>query len=92
MSKTNERITLPVFGGIIIDLVHDASNPDDIRTGGYIIAQELEEQGDDSPEAMGAIHGLTSMILACACAGVDVKSPAFLEAIKTTSETIANRF
>lgn len=34
---------------------------------------------------------IESFILACACAGVDVESPAFLEAIETTIDAIGNQ-
>jgi len=37
-----------------------------------------------------AINGLESLILAHACAGIDVASPAYLEGIETAVEAIAN--
>jgi len=57
-----------------------------------------ESQAEDSPEseeealgrvqANAAIDGMESLILACACAGVDVKSPQFVEAIETAIDAI----
>jgi len=37
-----------------------------------------------------AIDGLESLILAHACAGVDVESPAYIEGVETAVEGIAN--
>ena len=37
-----------------------------------------------------AIDGLESLILAHACAGIDVESPAYVEGIETAVEAIAN--
>ncbi|MFH1265215.1 MAG: hypothetical protein ABIK89_05765, partial [Planctomycetota bacterium] len=37
-----------------------------------------------------AIDGLESLILAHACAGVDVESPAYVEGIETAVDAVAN--
>ena len=37
------------------------------------------------------IDGLEALVLAHACAGVDVESPAYIEGIETAVEVIANR-
>jgi hypothetical protein len=39
-----------------------------------------------------AIDGLESLILAHACAGVNVRSPAYLEGIETAVDAITNHF
>ncbi len=39
-----------------------------------------------------AIDGSESLVLACACAGVDIDSPEFVAAINTSIESIANKF
>ena len=36
------------------------------------------------------MHGIMSMILAHACAGIDIESPEYLEGIKTAIEASAN--
>jgi hypothetical protein len=45
---------------------------------------------DDFDMFNGAIDGLESMILAHACAGIDVSSPEYVEGIKTAYEACAN--
>ena len=48
---------------------------------------------DDTPPGfLDAVNGLESMILACACAGIEIQSPAFLEAIETTVDAINNNY
>lgn len=39
----------------------------------------------------GAIDAILSLILAHACAGIDIESPAYLEGIKTTFDAITNQ-
>lgn len=39
-----------------------------------------------------AIDGIESLVLAHACAGVDVQSPAYIEGIETAVDAIANSF
>ncbi len=80
-----ETFTLPVFD-ITLNLVHD-----DEGTSGSISAPDL--YGESPDEAFdAAIDAITSFILAAACAGIDVRSAAFLEAIETTVQTIWDRF
>jgi len=73
-----KKIELGVFGiEIQIHPIH-----------GTFITSNLHEEGeDDYNTAMDAIE---SMILAHAVAGVDVKSPAYLEGIETAVEACAN--
>ena len=40
----------------------------------------------------GMMHGLESMALACAVAGIDVESPAFQEAFETVLQTAEQQF
>ena len=72
-------ITLPCFG-IIIEVLDNAGK----------IASHLKGDGD-SPELTAATDAIESMILAHACAGVDVASPAYVEGIETTVETCWNK-
>lgn len=61
------------------------------EAGGGKIESDLRE-GSDEPtvEYAAAIDGLESLILAHACAGIDITSPAYLEGIETAVEAIAN--
>jgi len=43
-------------------------------------------------EYNAAIDGLESLILAHACAGIDITSPAYLEGIETAEAAIGNNF
>jgi hypothetical protein len=84
---TNEEekieIELPV-AGIKITL-----NEND--EGDYVgaIKSGLHEE-NETAEEKAAVDTLESFILACACAEIDIESPAFLCAIETTIEAIGN--
>ena len=91
MSKSQRvrRISLPCFG-VGIRLVFGA----DGRSRGGTIASDLHAGGRrpaDRPYD-AAVDGLEALLLADACAGVDVESPAYLEGIETAVEAITNRF
>jgi hypothetical protein len=81
-----KTITLSVFG-IIVNLTGD---------GGGAITSNLKETAIDSSDMYEvndyncAIDGIESMILAHACAGIDIESPAYLEGIETAVEGYAN--
>ena len=72
-------ITLPCFG-IIIETIDNAGT----------IASDLKSDGDN-PKLTAAMDAIESLILAHACAGVDVASPAYVEGIETTVETCWNK-
>jgi hypothetical protein len=82
------KITLPCYG-ITLTLVRENGVEE---PGSGSIASDLRE-----PEAAAnrrynaAVDGLESLILAHACAGVDVESPAYIEGIETAVDAIANR-
>lgn len=38
-----------------------------------------------------AVDGMLSLVLACACAGIDIETPAFIEAIETAVDAIGNQ-
>jgi len=65
-----KTIELRIFG-IVVAL--------DPHSGGAI-TDELHEEGEDNYNY--AMDGITSMILAHACAGVDIESPAYLKGIE----------
>jgi hypothetical protein len=72
-------ITLPCFG-IIIELIDNAGT----------ITSDLKGDGD-SPELIAAMDAIESLILAHACAGVDIASPAYIEGIETAVGTCWNK-
>ena len=91
-------IALGVYG-IVIAIGHE--DADGGRSGS--LTSDLHEGWEDnSPDSYNdedranidtynaTIDGIEAMILACACAGVDVTTPAFLEAIETAVEGAAN--
>lgn len=80
MSKPLE-ISLPVFG-IVITCAGKC---------GTITGPGLLDPG--APDTYNAaIDGILSLILAHACAGIDVRSPAYLEGIEVAVEAAGNRW
>ena len=81
------EIRLPCYG-IVVQLqeLPSAENP-----GSGTITSDLKQDltGDDD-EYLGAIDGLESLILAHACAGIDVTLPGYIEGVKTAVEAISN--
>lgn len=57
--------------------------------GNGSIVSDLRED-EDNEIYLAAIDGLESLILAHACAGIDIASPAYLEGVETAIEAIAN--
>lgn len=83
-------IELPCHG-IVVEL--NEVDPDDgDKLIGGIIHSDLPDLIGDAPLFNVAINTLESMILACACAGIDIKSPAFIEAIETVADKISNEY
>jgi hypothetical protein len=83
-------IRLPCYGITIrLDLKNTADSP-----GAGTIASDLKEPGKSAGDRCynAAVDGLESLILAHACAGVDVESPAYIEGIETAVEAIFNHF
>ncbi|WP_176331434.1 hypothetical protein [Burkholderia vietnamiensis] len=72
-------IKLPAFG-IVIDIG---------ANGGAAIMSDLHEE-DEPPEVKAAMDAVEAMVLAHAAAGIDVRSPAYLEGIDTAVEAIGN--
>jgi hypothetical protein len=44
----------------------------------------------NDPELLAVVDALESLILAHACAGLDISSPAYVEGLRTSLEAIAN--
>ena len=91
MSKRRTRtIRLPCFGiAVRIERTNTAQTP-----GAGTITSDLTGPSRTAAERLfnAAIDGLESLILAHACAGVDVESLAYVEGIETAVEAIANHF
>ena len=60
-------------------------------TGAGQISSDLRD-GEADIEYLAAVDALESIILAHACAGIDITSPAYLEGIEVAVEAIASRF
>ena len=83
-------IRLPCYGITIrLDRKNTAKTP-----GAGTITSDLKTPGKSAGDRLfnAAIDGLESLILAHACAGVDVESPAYVEGIETAIEATTNHF
>ena len=82
------QIRLPCFG-ITVHLDQE-STPDSPARGS--ITSQLKEPGRGTLVRAfnAAIDGLEALILAHACAGVDIASPAYIEGIETAVDAIGN--
>jgi hypothetical protein len=71
--------------GIVV-LVKDGS--------GTITSVDLKTQYHDKEDELynAAMDGIESLILAHACAGVDIESPEYIEGVKTAVEACANNY
>ena len=83
-------INLPCYG-IVIELDDGGGTiSSDLKS---FDTQEIEENFEDGDELAcyeAAIDALESLILAHACAGVDIESPAYIEGIETAEQAIGN--
>jgi hypothetical protein len=59
--------------------------------GSGMLTSNLKE-GDPVAEYNSAIDGLEALILAHACAGIDVAYPAYVSGVQTAVQEIANNF
>jgi hypothetical protein len=83
-------IRLPCFG---ITLQMARSNTT-AKPGSGTITSDLKEPARTAADRFynAAMDGLESLILAHACAGIDVTTPAYVEGIETAVEAIGNHF
>jgi hypothetical protein len=91
MSKRAVRtIRLPCFG-ITVRLVREgiAKTP-----GAGTITSDLRGPGKTAAQRQynAAIDGLEALVLAHACGGVDIETPAYLEGVETAVEAITNHY
>ncbi|MGD1053408.1 MAG: hypothetical protein ABR950_06215 [Candidatus Dormibacteria bacterium] len=84
------RIDMPCYG-ISVELGPPDPNHPGAYQGGALLS-ELSDDPELEGEEKGALIGVERMILACACAGIDVASPAFVEAVETVVEAIGNEY
>jgi hypothetical protein len=85
-----DTIRLPCFGITIrLDRRNSAR-----ESGAGAITSDLKVPGRTAADRLcnAAVDGIESLILAHACAGVDVTSPAYLEGVETAVEAVANHF
>lgn len=59
---------------------------------GTITSALTDDFDDQNLEYEAAINAVESLILSCACAGVDITSKKFIEAIDTTIDAIGNTY
>ena len=62
----------------------------DESPGSGTITSDLRDEGNENESFHAAVDGLESLILAHACAGIDVASAAYVEGVETAVEAIAN--
>jgi len=94
------RVILIPFYGMRLEL-HDvpdqqADNPATARpltTGSLISDLKCPHPVDDEADQAynDRVDGMEALILACACSGIDVASPAFVEAIETAYDAVSNQ-
>jgi len=74
-----KEIGLPCYGMVV--------RMDDENPGNGSVESDLHEGPGFPPPGIDAIE---SMVLAHACAGVDIESPAYIEGIETAVEAVMN--
>jgi hypothetical protein len=81
-------IRLPCLG-ITVRLVRESTAK---TPGAGAITSDVKAPGKTAAQRPynAAIDGLESLILAQACAGVDIETPAYLEGVETAVEAIFN--
>ena len=81
------KIQLPCFG-ITVTLARE--NGVDEPGSGSIVSDLRDPETAANRQYNAAIDGLEALILAHACVGVDVESPAYIEGIETAVEAVGN--
>lgn len=82
-----KRIELPCFK-IVVNLEMDEEG----RIDNGSISSDLHETGKGAKTFNAAMDGIESMILAHACAGIDIESPAYIEGIDTAVNACGENF
>jgi len=84
-----EEIKLPCYGIVVHT---DGEGAGSITSDLHDTLESNPELAETLDEYNAAIDGLESLILAHACAGIDITSPAYLEGIETAEAAIGNNF
>jgi hypothetical protein len=94
MKEKDIEIKIP-FGGIVLTIV-ETETEFGVSRGGSISSNlhdhDFTFTDGEAAEFDAAIDGLESLILAHACAGLDVTSKEYVEGIQTANEAIGNNF
>ena len=77
-------------GNWTIRVTTDGQGSGSIESEGLRDGDSGNEGGD--VEYLAAIDGIESLILAHACAGIDIKAKNYVEALETALDAISNRF
>ena len=80
-----KEIELPLYG---IKVTLENLNETEELSG--TITSDLHTKQSEDELYNSSMDGIESLILACACSGIDIETPAFLEAIETAVESCAN--
>jgi hypothetical protein len=89
METLEMRITL-LDGKIVLDVAKDGGN---ITSRLERVQPEADEDADDAAARLtynGALDGIESLILAHACAGIDVAAAEYQKGVQTALDAIAN--
>ena len=105
MDKVTKVIELPIYNFVIT--LHDPDTDNPGTSCGGTISSALQDDFVDYPandknpaedyypfltHYISAADTIESMVLAHACAGVDVESPAYLEGLETAIEAVYHRY
>lgn len=82
--------TVNFYGSSLANACQDRKPSAAEPNTGTITSNLKRDTTAEEAEYIAAIDGLESLILAHACAGIDVTTPAYIEGIETTVEAIAN--
>lgn len=82
---TQHIILLP--GTIRVTLTADGAGEieSDLRAG-------IDDHDTEGGQYLAAVDGLETLILACACAGVDLETEAFHQAVATAIESLGHNY
>jgi len=93
------EIKLPVYGiRLVLTKNRCADSQGNYYKSGKIDSLLIIDNDDNgkfrvpNDEFDGAMHGIEALILAHACAGIDIESPAYIEGIITAVTAISNHF
>lgn len=83
-------IKLPCYE-MVVEL-DDTGEAGTIRSALSAAVDENPKDAVNTAMLTSALDAIESLVLACACAGVDIESPAYLEAIETSVNKVFNEY